>query len=667
MKKLFLLLACGAVATASNAQHMKFKTPGVQNAVSRDVLAPPPTQVLHKKSLNPQPKTAAKTTASTFWGPETFASGTSSTLPTGWTAASMPTAGGGTWKWANTASTSTFTMGAMMSTSASDGWMIFDSDLIGAVSGGTPSGYLQTPLITACATAASVRLNFENYFRNFYDSCSVWVSSDPSFASGTYHVYPVYYNNTTPVNVSTPNPSDVHINISSMAAMNATVYIRFVYYGYMGGSYSWMIDDITLSDMDPVDAAVNKASVVYYSGAANAFAAFGTKPAKMMDTVYPVAFVTNFGSTGFPTTSVNAKIFQGGTSVYDQDVVVDMPVDAVDTIAEFTGVGSPAGYFSTVQGGYTVPFSVALSGDAVTTNDRDTTGFIVTDTSWSENAPGSNLTGGAYIYRQSTAPLMSFSPATGFVVSANRVDTLTSISVAFDDATAAGQKVGLQIYHFDGSGWIYDGVTQFKALAAEDISTASSIVYTTFVVDMEATGGHIVLYGGTDGTNYAAVLKGQGNTADVLVLQGTPPAAYNIVGYVGMSDTSFNDGAGSQQFGQDGLPYGNASVPLITLNFGKVPVVGVQNINRPEVVFGKAYPNPANSQVNIPVTMTNNGFVTISLTNAIGQTISTQTLYVNAGRQTNVSFATSNLPSGVYLYTATVDGRQTTGRVSITH
>jgi hypothetical protein len=65
--------------------------------------------------------------------------------------------------------------------------------------------------------------------------------------------------------------------------------------------------------------------------------------------------------------------------------------------------------------------------------------------------------------------------------------------------------------------------------------------------------------------------------------------------------------------------------------------------------------------------MTNNGFVTISLTNAIGQTISTQTLYVNAGRQTNVSFATSNLPSGVYLYTATVDGRQTTGRVSITH
>jgi hypothetical protein len=661
MKKLILLFACGTVVTGTYAQHMRNNVPNSVKPVSREVyVAPPSTQKLR---MAPQPQNAAKTTASTFWGPETFGTGSAGVLPTGWT---VNAPGTNTWKWANSASTSSFTMGAMNSTTASDGWMIFDSDLIGAATGGAPTGYLQSPAITACATQASVRLNFENFFRNFYDSCSVWVSTGSTFAAGTYHVYPVYYNNTTPVNSSTPNPSTVNINISGVAAMQANVYIRFVYYGYTGGSYSWMIDDITLSDMDAVDAALNKPSVAYYSGADNGWAAFGAKPAKMMDTVYPAAFLTNYGATGFPTTTVNAKIFQGGTSVYDNNVVVNMPVDAMDSVADFTSV---AGYYSTTQALYTVPFSVNLTGDAVTTNDKDTTTFTVSDTSWSENAIGSNLTGAAYVYRATTPPLMSFSPATGFVVSPGRTDTLTSVSVAFDDGTAAGQTVGVQIFHFDAAStsWIYDGVTQFKALTAGEISTASTITYAKFPVDMTASGGYIVLNGGAAGTNYAAVVKGQGNTADVMVLQTTPPAAFNIVGYVGMSDTSFNDGAGSQQFGQDGLPYGNSSVPMINLNFGQVPVVGVKDVTLAQITVGKAFPNPANTVVNIPVTTSKDGIVTVTLSNVVGQTVGTQIAQMNGGKTTNVAFSTSTLPAGVYLYTASVDGRQTTGRITVAH
>lgn len=328
------------------------------NPNKRTVDAPAPDALLSNKIPQFQHRggTAAKATAAVFWGPETFGSGSFGVLPTGWSANSMPTAGGGSWKWMNTASTSTYTMGAMTSSSAADGWMIFDSDSLGAATGGAPSGYLQSPLIN-CSTQPSVRLNFQNYFRSYYDSCSIWVSTNPSFPSGSYAVYPVFYNNTLPTNEYSPNPTDVHVNISGMAASQPAVYIRFVYYGYTGGSYSWMIDDITLSSMDPVDGALDKASALYWPGSSTGWAAYGVKPSKMQDTVYPVAFASNYGSTPFLSTTVNAKIFQGATSVYDQNKVVVLPVDAMDSVADFTNVGTPAGYYSTTIGGYTIPFS----------------------------------------------------------------------------------------------------------------------------------------------------------------------------------------------------------------------------------------------------------------------------------------------------------------------
>lgn len=667
MKKLFLLITCAGVSVA-HAQHMRHNNRSSMNPDRRTAEAHAPAATMNYKAPGVQGRTAAKTTATTFWGAETFGSGTTSTLPTGWTTGSMPGAIG-TWKWTDVASTSTFTMGAMSSASASDGWMIFDSDAIGAAGGASsiPSGYLQSPAITACAAEASVRLNFQNYFRNFYDSCSIWVCTNSSFTPGTYSVYPVHYNNLLPVNEYSPNPIDVHVNISGAAAMQPTVYIRFVYYGYAGGSYSWMIDDITLSNMDPIDGALDKASALYWSGANAGWAAAGAKPKHLQDTVYPVALVTNYGATGFPTAAVNAKIFQGSTNVYDQSVNVALPVDAVDTVADFTSVGTPPGYYSTTPGTYTIPFSINLTGDAVTSNDADTTVIAITDSIWMQNTLNAAFKGGAYVHRNS--PALSFSPASGFTMSAGMSDTVTSVSVAFDDGTAAGQIVGVQIYHFDAAStsWQFDAVTTFHALAASEISTSTTINWATFPIDIAATGSHLILDGSTDGTTYAAVVKGQSNTADVIILTTAAPAANGLIGYSAYSDTSLNDGPATQQFGQDGLPYGNANVPMISLNFGNVTSTGVNNVNVPAVALGKAMPNPANTVVNIPVTLAKDGEFAVTMSNAIGQVVATQKINARAGQATNATFTTGNLPAGIYLYTVSVDGHHVSGRVSVTH
>jgi hypothetical protein len=454
MKKVLLLTLGGMIALGANAQYAKHVNHSVVRNVERSIS--------EKKTAGSLPLKAARTTSTTFYT-QTFAGG----LPSGWTTGVIT---GGTWKWTMTASTSAFTMGAMMSTTASNGWMIFDSDSIGAACSCAPAGWLQSAAID-CSAMTTVRLNFENYYRKFQDSSAVWVSTSPTFAPGTYTAFPVTMNNNLAVNTSTANPSVVHINITSAAA-SSIVYIRFVsFHGATGGSYSWMIDDMTLSDLDPVDLSVNDASMLYYGGPNVGLASFGTKPLKMMDTVYPAIFASNLGSTAAPAASVNGKIFQGSSTVYNNNATVALPVNAMDSFVSFLGF---TGYKPNANGTYIMPFAISATGDADVTNDIDTTAFGVSDSTWNQNAPGSALTGSMYVYNTASGgnPPLAYSPGTGFPVAAGRMDTLTSVSVSFNSQTIAGQVVGVQIYHFDAAStsWIYDGLTKFRALTSSDIS-----------------------------------------------------------------------------------------------------------------------------------------------------------------------------------------------------
>jgi hypothetical protein len=77
------------------------------------------------------------------------------------------------------------------------------------------------------------------------------------------------------------------------------------------------------------------------------------------------------------------------------------------------------------------------------------------------------------------------------------------------------------------------------------------------------------------------------------------------------------------------------------------------------------YPNPASNQLNVVFNMTQNADVTVSLTNMIGQTVSTKSMTnVNNG---TVNFTTSSLANGVYIYTISANGERTTGQVVIAH
>ncbi len=93
------------------------------------------------------------------------------------------------------------------------------------------------------------------------------------------------------------------------------------------------------------------------------------------------------------------------------------------------------------------------------------------------------------------------------------------------------------------------------------------------------------------------------------------------------------------------------------------PSLNVANVAK--VTNVNAYPNPAANELNVPFTLSQSAAVTVSLTNVVGQVVATQ----NLGNVTNgkAVFNTSNLPSGVYVYTLEANGARTTGHVAIAH
>lgn len=94
-------------------------------------------------------------------------------------------------------------------------------------------------------------------------------------------------------------------------------------------------------------------------------------------------------------------------------------------------------------------------------------------------------------------------------------------------------------------------------------------------------------------------------------------------------------------------------------------LVSVNDVSSSIITKASAYPNPASSEVYVPFSLNTTADVTVSLTNAVGQTVATQTFNgVNEGKAT---FNAYNLNSGVYFYTVEANGQTNTGRVVVAH
>lgn len=654
MNKFLLLGAAGILSVSVNAQTVQKKAP---DQLSRAAAKFSPERVAPVIGVNGTPM--AKSTATPFWT-ENFGSGTSTSLPTGWTAVGNGSFGG-TWKWIKKASSGDYNIGTIQSTTASNGWMIYDSDSIGKTNPtATPlEGWLTSPSIN-CTGHNTVILNFQQYFARFRDTCYVEASND-NFA--TFTRFSVTPNNRLSSNGSTDNPSLATVNISNVAANQANVKFRFYYVGaYAGGSYNWLVDDVSLSEGNPVEVSIDHSSIVMRgSGRYNLFRKF---PLSLVDTAFGVTFATNLGANT-ETPDFDYSVSRSGSPVYSYTRQLAIPTTEADSIVDFS---EPyPGFYPNVIGDYTALFNTTLAGSANPNNGRDTASFTITDTVLSTH-------GDVEYYRFLKRPA---DPTTGrtevssfegiqFSVPPGKSDTFTSASVSFGSNTTAGAgEVSVQIYksRAASAGYDYVGTTFAKPIVASMVSPSpSNPTFTLFEVDNST--GVVVL---DEGEYIAAVQINNVPAANTVSLfASTPLNSYLIpfTGYPGASDESDNDGAFN--FSPSSLAVGTSYVPFIELHFKGSPA-GVKN-TATNFELGAARPNPAQAEFAVPVTPKVASEVSVLLTNPMGQVVANQNLgKVAAGQTATAVFNTAALANGVYFYTVQAGAERVTNRIVVAH
>ena len=136
-----------------------------------------------------------------------------------------------------------------------------------------------------------------------------------------------------------------------------------------------------------------------------------------------------------------------------------------------------------------------------------------------------------------------------------------------------------------------------------------------------------------------------------------PEASTNLGIYSPLWSWSANNAPSSYQY-----PYVDIKVRCATcrtLSAGKVP---------PVASLGNAYPNPANNAVTIPVIVKNDAEVELTITNVVGQAVTTQNLgLVKSTQPTRTIINTTGYANGVYFVTAKAKGSQMTNRFLVAH
>jgi len=706
MKKSLLLLVAGAMAISASAQYAKsssmLRNP---SAYVKKSVGPPNYQ--YGPGTAPGRHSAGRTTSiagacvytETF--PSTvFTSGGSGGVTDIWTTGAntgttlgASVSGGNPWKWTSAGSGSGHSVGPLASTTAANGWVIFDADSIHSLSGASgdlPGGWIQSPAIN-CSALTTVGLQFQQLFEmGIQDTCVIEVSTSSTFASGVTY-YPINRNTDLFTESSTANPDTEVIDITSAAAGHAAVYIRFVFQDIGDGTnvwdFSWLIDDVCVGALATHDVELNltyldqpfggSTSGAFSSAMFGAGSGWGEIPQQFVtaDSIYPVTTLINHAHTTEASVPVTCTLAgPAGAAAYSPSYIYpSLPIGAWDSGLVFPG------YWSNTVGTYTFTFNAGLTGDADPANNTQTAVFKIDDTIWNVNNGPIDLNSAYYLYATAasigaSAPLESCTGARFDAGPGVVGDTVSGFGVAFASFSTPGAgKVSVQLYsNTQGSpGWTYVGESFAHSIGAGDLSTSSGIHWDDFRCYNGYGAFNSVWCILQPNTTYAAIVQLNGITSNLLIYSTEAPDAtyFNGPGYFGQSGTSTNSDANTD-FGSGTDRTGTTYVPTVQMYFGNIPTqrynVGVNNVNE-ENSIGTPFPNPSNYSFTIPFTLVQDNNVTVTLMDMMGQVINTQNFNAIGGKTSTAVFNTSNLAEGIYLYSVQANGVNTTGRVVVAH
>jgi hypothetical protein len=508
-------------------------------------------------------------------------------------------------------------MGAIASTTAANGFAMFDSDFLGEDDNGTsPQNsdiYFNTPVDLTGELAVAVE--FESYYRAFQGDCYVIASTD----GVTWTQVPVHLD--VAVNASTANPVTVSANVSAIVGGSSTAYFGFRYIGTW--DYAWMVDDVSIVTLPDNDLALTKG---WHDDIITDYE-YSRLPLTQVRELVVGVVVENQGGQN-QTVPLTWEVFQGASSVASNTVNVTVNVAEIDTFWYNTG------YTPDANGDYTVEFSIPADMDP--TDDVHVTSALTVNDHIMAHDLG---TAGTYGWNPTTSADNANEPHSWGNLYIPTVDQeIYGVDVNFATGTTSGLYFLVRVQQVPNGGSIQDPLTMINQIdfTVGPSNIGSSITTIAFPSPSMLTAGEAYII-------------------DILKVDGTTGQGF----FIGGSDLDTEDDDFSTVcYG----PYGASDAVNYFVSWGFAPYVRanfnqVLSVNETNIEGVAVYPNPTTGVVN--VTNANGSDNEIRVYDVTGKMVFTKNVTAST------SFDLSQFGAGVYVVKVSNENGQLVERVVV--
>lgn len=528
----------------------------------------------------------------------------------------------------STATTIGYNTGPIQSTTQANGYALFDSDAVGTTSG-TQNAHITTASPIDFTGVNGVAITFQQRYRRWQTTVvSVGISTDGT----TWNYIPVNVG----VPMSTPITNDINLNISSIAANQPTVWIRFNYQG--NWDYAWMIDDIYIIEAADNEVMIEN-SYATFAYRAGYYSMFPKRQTQQIITYKSAIF--NNGNYNQHNLDLNIEVFKGTESVFTlgstgvHDSLVALMRDTIWGDTSFTTVFEPE---IGVNANYNIVFrSTQTETDQIPLNNTDTLKFSVVDSVLARDTYRSTYTGPA---RYVDGIDGDFIGVQGYVPYSDTVSSMTMwIS---SNSTVGGSIIGR----------LYQVGTDYTPILETNMLDLDSTHLGTWVTIPFITDGVSEIT--ADDQFYVFGIETYWETVDP-----------NGGVYVGADNVGPHDFGYSSRMrlGTD-WAYIDA-VPMIRLNFKYTIPESAGDLNANILKVAQNFPNPANNSTEISYSLTTAENVSMIITDITGKTVASYDLGSQTDGKHNYSLNTSNLESGIYFYTLTAGSYNQTRKMNV--
>lgn len=501
---------------------------------------------------------------------------------------------------------------------------------------GTQNSSLILKVGISLAGVNGVQLGFQHYFRRFMEQHIVEVSND-SIA------WVEVYNSsvTVPVNTTIVNATLEEINISSVAANQANVWVRFRYVG--AWDWFWAVDDIQISDLPPNDLKLEDYSI----NPEKRLAFYGTNTqTHKTDSLTFSGAALNFGTNSQPNTRMISTILAGANTLFNNtSASVTLAGGARDTLESTGGFNLNA-----VNGSGELVARILLQSDSVDgspANNEVSMRFNIGDSIMSVARPTPE--------RTATLGTSSFGADSqdGFILASlielSAQDTITGIKIRLG-ASTPGALIQISVRDTAGLFGTPAGGITYPILLEADLYTLSSA---------DTAAGYVIIPIPTTlaglpqnrvlpaGAYYvAAELYSSSGTAHIRVVDDLSyerfQPTYASLIYISTDATWYTNGVSMAVEGVFGT--------VATSN------TSVNELENAAFSFKPVYPNPTQNELNLAYTLKKAAQVKVNVRDITGRLVYEQAVQPQNEGDQLMQLQIEQLRSGVYFVELTANG-----------